>query len=110
MSDEEKLQAANALDKAYADAAAFDAAQKPTKTVYVITWDNGGSASGSFPEEYATEEEAEATLIQENNIAEGIWDEDGFCEVISVQVLVDNEPEENEDELLRKAALSRGLP
>jgi hypothetical protein len=58
------------------------------KTVYLINWDNGADACGTFPWEYETEAEAQrdADSITATNIAEGIWDEEGGgCEVISVE-------------------------
>ncbi len=57
------------------------------KTVYLINWDNGADAFGTFPWEYATEEEAQrdADGIEAENIADGIWGEDGYCEVVSVE-------------------------
>ena len=54
------------------------------KIVYVINWDNGGSAAGTFPGEYATETEAQtvADQIETENRANDVWDENGFCEVV----------------------------
>jgi len=112
MSDEEKLAAAEALDRAYAEAEAFDAARAPTRTVYRVNWDNGAEACGTFPETYETEDEAQraADAIEADNRAEGIWDEDGCCEVIEVEVpLVDDETCDEMGEL-HKAALNRGQP
>lgn len=87
MTDDEKLAAAEALDRAYAEADAFDAARRPTRTVYRINWDNGADACGTFPWTYESEDEATlaASNIEAENRAEGIWDEDGCCEVIEVQ-------------------------
>lgn len=78
----------NELDAAYAEAEAQYQRSLPTRTVYLIYWDNGADACGTFPWEYATEAEAQrdADAITAENIAEGIWDEDeGCCEVISVE-------------------------
>lgn len=83
------------------------------RTIYLINWDNGGDACGTFPWEYATEAEADeaAESIRAENVAQGIWDEDGCCEVISREV-PDEEDMEDEDEyaILQKAALSNGQP
>lgn len=57
-------------------------------TIYKIYWDNGDSACGTFEQEYATEEAAQqdADDITAENIAQGVWDEDGGCEVIEIDV------------------------
>ncbi len=55
MSDEDTLAAAEALDRCYAEADAFDAAHAPMLTVYRVNWDNGADACGTFPETYPTE-------------------------------------------------------
>lgn len=113
MTDEEKLKAAQALDEAYARAEAFDQAQLPTRTVYQIDWDNGAEGCGTFPWTFETEEEARtaADRIEAENRAQGVWDEDGFCEVSEVQVPVDPDEEEVDQMAeLRKAALNRGQP
>jgi hypothetical protein len=111
--DAEKLAAAEALDRCYAEAEAFDAARAPTRTVYRVNWDNGASACGTFPETYETEDEAQraATNIEAEMLAQDIWDETGCCEVISVEVPLDPE-DEDVDQMaeLHKAALNRGQP
>jgi hypothetical protein len=57
-------------------------------TRYVINWDNGGEGCGTFTHlgEFDTEEEAQAVAddIEAENRAQGVWDEDGFCEVIEI--------------------------
>ena len=113
MTDDEKLAAAEALDRAYADADAFDAARAPTRTVYRINWDNGAEACGTFPWTYATEDEAQraAANIEAENLAEGVWDEDGYCEVIEVQEpLAPSDEDADPMAELFKAALNRGQP
>lgn len=81
--------------------------------VYKINWDNGANACGTFPWEYATEEGAQeaADNIEAEYIAEDVWDEDGYCEVIEVEV-PDGDPDEVFDEIeeLHKAALNMGRP
>jgi hypothetical protein len=55
--------------------------------IYLINWDNGADACGTFPWQYETSEEAQrdADGIEAENIADGIWGEDGYCEVVSVE-------------------------
>lgn len=124
LTDAQLLAAAQELDRRYAEAEAFDAAQARawakahgrTRTVYRINWDNGANACGTFPWTYATEEEAEreAECIEKENRAQDIWTMDGVCEVIECQEPVEPSEEEIEeahaDETLRKAALNRGQP
>jgi hypothetical protein len=80
------------------------------QTVYRIYWDNGNNACGTFPQQYETEEQAEAAAnaIEAENIAEGIWDSDGSCEVISEEIADEYDCDEYGD--LLKAGLSRGQP
>jgi len=77
----------NELDAAYAEAEAQYQRSLPTRTVYLINWDNGADACGTFPWEYETEAAAQrdADSIQAENIAQDIWTEDGCCEVISIE-------------------------
>lgn len=120
MTHEEILAHARELDASYAAAERFDREQAlkagPTRTVYRINWDNGANACGTFPWTYATEEEAQraAANIEAENLASDVWDEDGSCEVISVEEPVEPSEEAIEeahaDETLRKAALNRGQP
>lgn len=81
------------------------------KTVYRVTWDNGANACGTFPDTFATEAEAQAhaDYIERENTAEGVWDGDAYCEVISEEIF-DGEDDEDEMAILRKAALSNGRP
>ena len=110
--DEQLLAEAEALDRAYAEAEAFDRAQLPTRTVYRVNWDNGASACGTFPETYETEDEAQraAANIEAEMLAEGIWADEGCCEVIPVELPIEPEGEADEMGELRKAALNRGQP
>jgi hypothetical protein len=57
------------------------------KKIWLINWDNGGDACGTFPWEYETEEaaQADADSIEAENLAQDIWAEDGYCEVISIE-------------------------
>lgn len=110
---EELLAHAEALDRAYAEAEAFDLAHAPTVTAYRILWDNGDSDCGEFPWTYATEAEAEAAAasLAVEMIVGGVWTEDGGCEVIAVQVPAAQPPEEDETALVRAAGLNhRGEP
>ena len=54
--------------------------------MYLINYDNGVDDCGTFPWEYATSEkaEAEAEDIAAEMIADGIWSEEGGCEVIEM--------------------------
>ena len=120
LTDGELLAQANALDKQYAEVAAFDNQQAcvTSKTVYKVSWDNGMEACGTFSDELPTGEEA--TTFGEAWVAESIatWelsDEDianglgPSFDVDEVQVPAD-EPVEDEDKELCKAALNMGQP
>ena len=69
------------------------------KKIWLINWDNGGDACGTFPWEYDSEENAQrdADSIATENVAEDIWGEDGYCEVVSVE-RDDNDPDDDLDE------------
>jgi hypothetical protein len=69
------------------------------KTIWLINWDNGGDACGTFPWEYDTQEaaQADADSIEAENLAQDIWAEDGCCEVISIE-RDDNDPDDDLDE------------
>lgn len=113
MTDQEKLAAAQALDAAYARADAFDQAQLPTRTVYKVYWDNGGDACGTLEDIFETEAEAAAAAenIQDDALANDVWDEDGYAEAIAVQVPIEPKPEEDTWTELRRTALNhRGEP
>ena len=69
------------------------------KTIWLINWDNGGDACGTFPWEYKTEADAQrdADSIEAENLAQDIWWEGGGCEVISVE-RDDSDPDDDLDE------------
>ncbi len=95
MTDDEKLQAANELDAHYARAAEFDARHAPTTRRYVINWDNGGEACGAFTHlgTFETEQDAQTVAddIETENRAQGVWGDDGFCEVIEIELPTDDD-------------------
>ena len=68
------------------------------KTVYVINWDNGAEACGTFTHlgQFDTEEAAQAVAddIEAENRAQGVWDDDGFCEVVEIEVS-DDDPDDD---------------
>jgi hypothetical protein len=70
------------------------------RVVYRINWDNGAHACGTFPETYETEAEAQcaADVIEADNRAEGVWDEDGCCEVIAEELNSERDPDDARDE------------
>lgn len=53
---------------------------------WMINWDNGASAAGTFPWKFETEEEAKVygDNLAEDNIAEGVWEPEGYCEPVWV--------------------------
>lgn len=63
---------------------------------FVINWDNGNDACGTFTHlgTFDTEEEAQevADATEAEQIAEGVWDEDGFCEVVWIDDEEDVDP------------------
>jgi hypothetical protein len=72
------------------------------RVVYRVNWDNGAHACGTFPETYETQAEAQraADVIEADNRAEGVWDEDGFCEVIEVELETERDPDDARDEAM----------
>jgi hypothetical protein len=85
------------------------------KTVYRLVIDNGASYCGARAGDYATEADAteagEAWLAQfyiDNDVTDIENDEAGF-DVVEVEI-ADPENEDDESELLYKAALNRGQP
>lgn len=58
---------------------------------YIVLWDNGHNASGSFKGTFDTEEEAQewADDITRENRYCGVWDRKGFCEVKEVDEVED---------------------
>lgn len=63
-------------------------------SVFLINWDNGHDC-GTFHWEYTDREKAQrdADDIAAENIAEGSWDPEGYCEVIEVARTTDPDPE-----------------
>lgn len=65
-------------------------------TRWKVYWDNGSHACGTFPEIYDTEDDAAAAAdaITAENIAQGIWNEEGGAEPIAVEMPDDDDQEE----------------
>jgi hypothetical protein len=86
------------------------------KLVYRVYWDNGASACGTFPQIFDTEEEADAygeQWAKECNLRDGLNEEDEESysyDVLTEELLDEEEIEEDQTESLSKAALNRGRP
>lgn len=51
---------------------------------WLINWDNGADACGTFPFKFDSEEDAKAygDSLTHDHIVDGVWGEDGFCEPV----------------------------
>jgi hypothetical protein len=79
-----------------------------TRRVWRIYWDNGGDACGTFPWDFDSEAkaQAEADRIAAENIAEGVWSDEGGCEILAVD-LPDAPTEAEAEEAAQSATLRR---
>lgn len=67
-------------------------------TSYRINWDNGNHACGTFPQEYDTEEAAQAAAddILASNLADGTWSADDEEDGMGVEVIEEKQPDPEE--------------
>ena len=75
-------------------------------TEYLINYDNGVNDCGTFPWAYTDYDKAcrDADDIMDENIIDGSWGEDGYCEVILKPTTVIDDGDFHEDVVMGWAA------
>lgn len=65
---------------------------------YLINWDNGANACGTFPWVFDTYEDAQAAAdnILADNLAEGVWSLDDEEDGMGVEVVEEEQPDPEE--------------